>query len=347
MWLEVKKQPVTPVPAKPGQAPQPVTPPPSAPPAPQSPNTPPPPPLDLKAATSAYITAHTDYFPFSGCSGFEIDNARNQPVAEVSNAHCVFRTAPRIKGSDGRNYIVISSLDVDRGPGLNHLTKVGTIDQAIVPQQGDQSHDYAIFTLQGTTAADALAAVQANFLTPAEIATQANAPSQAPIVASGGYPQVQPTNTTGETQMVILWQKTVGMGSVFGTNGQSDPALMTAAGANAQTTVSSYGNSGAVSVEADTNNIGGSQQATFKLVGGDGGFDDFRPPNEGNTAGQDGQAVLQEREREFGVDLSAYANNPSTVDGPWGYATYWTSEDPSSDPNAETDQLVTSPSQIP
>lgn len=340
IWVEVKKKPIV-TPKIPVKNP-PTNPPPPTKTTPPPPIevTPPPeqqPPINIKAETQAYLAKNVVYLPFlNGCSGLLLRDNQDNPIGVVSDSHCGLRTATRTTGNDGNSYIALNkSLDVKQGENVNSLTTIGTVDQAIIPQQNDQGHDFTLMALKGVNPQEVETTYKANSLSDTQV-TQLASSSPDQQIALSGYPLAEPTNTSGVTERATLWLSVVGMGGIFGTNGQFMSGLLAGSTASSSDTICSYGMSGAVGVEPSVSaNSAGVKKVNYKYIGGLAGYDDFR--SQGNTVGYNGPAIKQERSGEFNLSLTS-------VD----YACYLASENSSAQgANSQTVRLVSNANQIP
>jgi hypothetical protein len=255
--------------------------------------------FDLEAATQAYLKANVVYVPFAGdCSGLLLRDGNNTPVGVATASHCGFRYATRRTDASGAATVTFSQApDVYLGDDVAHLTKVGTVTRAVVPQPGDESHDFAILAF-GDHLADAERAWDRNAIPDDQIT---KVPPRQELYLSG-YPEAEPTNTTGAVQRATLQLLSLGAAEVFGANGQVIPALLSGSTASRTDTICSFGDSGAVAVESIETNSSTGPRLGIEYVGVLSGFDDFRAV--GNVAGESGPQIKAERQREYNLDLS-------------------------------------------
>lgn len=290
-------------------------------------------PIDLDAITREYLRTDTVYLPFmNGCSGFLIRDADGNPIGASTVQHCGLRTetTPRIQGSDGKLYAVMSQpLDVKNGEDLNNLRTVGIAESVIVPNTGDPSHDLALIVFKGSTKEQVIASYTATLANATELQ-----PGQK--IYTSGFPLAQPNNLTGDTRRETMETTYLGPAIILTTNWQNIPAKMVGINKNADGSICSYGDSGAEGIlPLVAQNPDGTYKYVARKLGTLAAYDDFRPASESTIvlAGYDGPAVRKERAGQTGYNLEPYEG-----------ACYFTSE---MFPNTDTLILVNSTSQIP
>jgi hypothetical protein len=255
------------------------------------------PPFDMNVEREKDAKANTAYLPFlNGCSGRVIRNPQGIATGVVSAYHCSMYpdVAPRESGSDGQLYTIMNtpSLDVLVGDDVSSLSRIGTVEQVILPAAADTSHDLIIFTFEGHSPAEVRADFEASRVPESQVRNM----TVGTTLHISGYPQIQPNNHTGITRRELMTLTTLGIADVYTNTNRVIPTLWT--GLNASNTkdgvVCSPGESGAVATtEMTVKNADGTQKAVFKMVGVDSAYDDFRLT--GNTIGYDAAAILKER----------------------------------------------------
>lgn len=203
----------------------------------------------------AIINRDSVYLDGLGCSGSIVRNRVGKPIGVVTAEHCGLRgsgegSKVRITGSDGKEYIIISSqIEAKTGEDNSHLVTVGAIDEFYLPANDDTNIDVAFGAFNGHSSQEVEAAYNHNKLTKRELA-KFHLGDRAYL---SGWPVSQPNNLKNlkrqDFAMSFIGKQTITTassknGDVVTLSGESLNVMWFAVPKNSQDTECSWGNSG-------------------------------------------------------------------------------------------------------
>lgn len=107
---------------------------------------------ELPPAIEADMARNTVYLSGLGCSGRALRNNQGDVIGVVTAQHCGLQEDDneRIKGSDGKHYIVQKQpIRAQTGARLSRLKTAAKIDRFILPANGDNTRDIALGVAEG------------------------------------------------------------------------------------------------------------------------------------------------------------------------------------------------------
>lgn len=146
---------------------------------------------ELPKSVERDMARNTVYLSGLRCSGRAIRGKDGEVIGVITAQHCSLQNGDneRIQGSDNRFYIVQpKQVKAQVGAELHHLKTVAKINQFILPNSDDTSHDIALGVAEGHTPAEVSQAYQDSSLSPKQIANL----SAGQTVFWAGWPTYQP-----------------------------------------------------------------------------------------------------------------------------------------------------------